>query len=139
MEVTEVKNALIALLLQKISWSQRSKCQTNHYCTYGAWVLSIDEVKFGMVLDELPVRTSGRTITMDVDSVDTCHVDEAGDTQVEQEVHRTAAEPDQVRDVRDQLIVVVARLRTSYLWRAVEDGACPVSYTHLTLPTIYSV
>jgi len=73
---------------------------------------------------------------MDVDGVDTCHVDEAGDTQVEQEVHRTAAEPDQVRDVRDQLIVVVARLRTSYLWRAVEDGACQSAERVIQLPDV---
>ena len=85
-------------------------------------MLSIDEVKFGVVLDELPVLARWRTVTVDVDSINTRHVDEAGDTQVEQEVHRAAANPDQVSNVRDQLIVV-AWLRTSYLWRAVEDGA----------------
>jgi len=84
-------------------------------------MLSIDEVKFGMVLDEVPVWTSRRAIAVKIDGVDTRHVDEAGDTQVEQEVHLSAAEPDQVRDVGDQL-VVVPRLGASYRRRAVEDG-----------------
>ena len=85
-------------------------------------MLSIDEVKFGVVFDEVPVQTSGRNIAVNIDGVDARHVNDADDTQVEHEVHLCAAEPDQVRDVGDRL-VVVPRLGASYRRRAVEDGA----------------
>jgi len=98
-------------------------------------MLSVDEVKFGVVLNELPVPPSRWSIAMNIDGINLCHVDETGDTQVEQEVHLAAAKPDDVCDVRDELIVV-ARLRAPYCRRAVEQGASQSTERVVEVPDV---
>ena len=74
---------------------------------------------------------------MDVEAVDLGDVEDTEDTQVEHEVHATAAQPHHVADVRHEF--VVARLRHADLLPAVEQPAHQAAERVVKLPYVLRV
>ena len=77
---------------------------------------------------------------MQPDKHDSFHVSRStGNGGDPRELRRRAIERCGTLNIPITLAMTVTPENLPHLWRARKNGPSPVSYTHLTLPTIYSV